>query len=327
MYVVIVAAAIKRALLSAMVENSFLTLAAGVEFPVGVKESGNKLNSSLLICDFHAELLLIVDHIAEWGSCVFFGPTGIGKSWASMFLLWTKLKAEAGRSTVYFDSGGQRAWAFGQTRCVSIVDITSPNLTDIPELDARNTILIYDAVAGDGQKPLAIFPCSYYMFASPNAGNCKQVASAKGLVRLICPNWTVEMLMHLARRTGTEHTDGEVVRRFELFGGSPRLVVAHNPMVAEQTVQEALQAWDTDLLWHGFPGRVNQWPSKLLRGNFCDIPMATSGEEAVHQYLASNMRWDYACTRFKLAAQTKYDKADEEVKQRFRNSKLLCDHC
>jgi hypothetical protein len=28
--------------------------------------------------------------------------------------------------------------------------------------------------------------------------------------------------MHLARRTGTELTDDEVVRRFELFGGSPK---------------------------------------------------------------------------------------------------------
>jgi hypothetical protein len=59
--------------------------------------------------------------------------------------------------------------------------IKSPNLTDIPELDARNTILIYDTVAGDGQKPLAIFPCSYYIFASPKAGNCKQLASTKGV--------------------------------------------------------------------------------------------------------------------------------------------------
>eukprot|EP00981_Chlorochromonas_danica_P010955 scaffold3556_cov254-Ochromonas_danica.AAC.1 len=102
----------------------------------------------------------------------------------------------------------------------------------------RNTVLIYDAVRG-AQDPLTSFPCECLIFSSPNAGNFKQVAGNSGLVRFVCPNWTVEELKLLEHGYGDRFPPQEVESRFERFGGSPRAVVANETSISETQERDA----------------------------------------------------------------------------------------
>ena len=88
---------------------------------------------------------------------------------------------------IYFDAHGQNAFVFSEQRSVKIVAISSPNVIDMPELIKRNTVLIYDAVRGGAQTSLTGFPCEILIFASPNAGNFKQLADCNGLEIFVLP--------------------------------------------------------------------------------------------------------------------------------------------
>jgi hypothetical protein len=309
----------KQALFTAIVDSNFLNLPNDVLFPVGIKETNNNVPSSLLIRTFHEDMMLIVDQLISnnAGGCVFFGPPGIGKSWSAMYLLWKlivrneRLEVDKRQSVIYFDSGGQRAWVFGTDRCVRINGISAPNEVDIPELMNRTAVLMYDAVAGDGQAPLVILPARYIIFASPNAGNCKQVERSKGLARMICPNWTINELQLLAARTSVPLSSEEIQLRYERFGGSPRLVIANDPKVSEQIIQDAIQEWESKSFWFG--STSSQWLVKAV------YETAIIDETPFDKYNGLNVSWDYACERFKNEVHEKYNRADEETKRRFQN--------
>eukprot|EP00981_Chlorochromonas_danica_P010794 scaffold3413_cov189-Ochromonas_danica.AAC.1 len=180
---------LKTALLSAKVDGGFLCLSGSEVFPVSLKETTNEIPSKLLIRSFHNEVKLIIKKLRTdrkvkrtTGGAIFFGPSGTGKSWAGEAVLVDELReAEvSGKTVVYFDSAGKRAFVFSKERSVSVEPLTSPNVGDIPELKVRDTVLIYDAVRG-AQDPLTSFPCECLIFSSPNAGNFKQVAGNSGL--------------------------------------------------------------------------------------------------------------------------------------------------
>ncbi len=68
----------------------------------------------------------------------------------------------AGRTVVYLS-----AYVFGKHRWVRIKYISrGPNLTDIPELEEEENLLIYDAMAGSKDE-LLIFCCEYLIFSCP----------------------------------------------------------------------------------------------------------------------------------------------------------------
>jgi hypothetical protein len=115
---------------------------------------------------------------------------------------------------------------FSQTRNVWIQGVVGLNVNVIPEVLAEDTVFIYDAARG-AQDLLRMLPCECIIFSSPNAGNFKHMASANGLVRFVCPNWTMEELQRLAHGSGDRFPPEEVETRFERCGGSPRAVVAN----------------------------------------------------------------------------------------------------
>ena len=238
---------------------------------MGVKDSSsvNTIPSKLLTRDFHKEIRLIVQYLRENRrkrpdkgavfrpnkGAVFFGPSGTGKSWASQAVLVDELKdAEvSGKAVVYFDSVANKAFVFGKERNVLIESLTSPNVGDIPELMVRDTVLIYDAMRG-AQGSLTCFPCEYIIFSSPNVGNLKNVAGNHGLVRFVCPNWTLEELQLLEHGSGDRFPPEEVESVFERFGGSPRAVVAN-----DTSISETRQENDVRLLLKG----VHLWSDRI----------------------------------------------------------------
>lgn len=139
------------------------------EFPIGKREHlTNKIPSKLLLCDFHDELRLVIAELREQrhkigignGGAIFFGPTGIGKSWSSMSVLVGELKDSVmnGKSVVYFDAVARRAFVFGETRNVQIESCDYPATKDIPELLKDETVLLYDA-SRNIQTALPAFSC------------------------------------------------------------------------------------------------------------------------------------------------------------------------
>lgn len=234
--------ALKNALLNPVLEGNFFCLPNEVPFPVSVKDKPtlNKIPSKLLKREFHQEIQLILQHLGLSGreghdegvsrpnnrGAVFFGPSGIGKSWAAMAVLMDELRLaeKTGRTVVYFDSVGSSAFVFGKHTCVHMAVKGGPNAVDIPELLESDTLLIYDAMVGS-KDVLRIFRCDYLIFSSPNAGNYKHVARC-GLLRFICPNWTVDELKQLEQGYGDRLPSSEVERRFERFGGSPLSVIS-----------------------------------------------------------------------------------------------------
>ena len=231
---------------------------------------------------------------------MFFGPSGTGKSWAGQAVLVDELKdAEvSGKAVVYFDSLGKRAFVFSKERSVLIERLTSPNVVDIPALKLRDTVLIYDAARG-AQDILSSFPCECLIFASPNAGNFKQAARNSGLVRFICPNWTVKELQLLEHGYGDRYPPEEVESRFERFGGSPRAVVANETSISETQESDARRLLKGVHLWSDLSATAMsaEWPSSLLKARYGTEETAVTPEEAVNKCLEKNVTWECSNTR------------------------------
>lgn len=319
---------LKNAILSAKTVGGFLCLLDSECFPVSAKESTNIIPSKLLIRDFHSEIRLVIAELrnrrkksGDNGGGVFFGPSGTGKSWASMAtlrdeLLDSFLPDGDNRTVIYFDASGQRAFVFSQQRSVRIESIGSPNVIDMPELLQRNTVLIYDAVRGS-QTPLIGFPCEFLIFSSPNAGNFKQAADNNGLVRFICPNWTINELKLLEHGYGDRIPPGEVEKRFERFGGSPRAVVANTPSISESKVSDASIILKGIKPWSDFSAMNEDWPSSLLKARYHTTELATNSGDAYDKYVEPNVLWDYSCERAKEMVHAKYEQVEEVTKLGF----------
>lgn len=171
-----------------------------------------------------------------------------------------------------------------------IESLASPNVAAIPELKQRDTVLIYDASRGGTQEPLTCFPCECLIFASSNAGNFKQVARNNGLVRFICPNWTVEELKLLEHGYGDRDSPEEIARRFERFGGSPRAVVAQDPLLSETQERDASLLLKGGL-WSDLSAMMSgDWPSSLLKARYGVEETAVTPEEAYNKYLEKNVK-------------------------------------
>jgi hypothetical protein len=296
-------------------------------FPVGLKEATNKIPSKLLMRSFHDEVKLVLQKLrtdrkafSNNGGAIFFGPTGTGKSWASQAVLVDELReAEVtGNSVVYFDSAGKRACVFSKERSVLIEGIGSPTQVVIPELLSRDTVLIYDAVRG-AQDPLTCFPCECVIFSSFDVGNFKQVARNSGLVRFVCPNWTVEELQLLEHGYGDRFLPVEVESRFEIFGGSPRAVAVNETSISETQERDARLLLKGVHLWSDLVAMSAYWPSSLLKARYSTEQTATTPEEAFNKYLEKNVTWDYSNTRAMQLVHTKYDEAGEADKRAFQS--------
>lgn len=296
-------------------------------FPVSLKETTDKIPSKLLIRSFHGEVNMIIKKMmvdrearGNIGGAIFFGPSGTGKSWASQAVLVDELRDAkvSGKAVVYFDSAGKKAFVFSKERNVLIGKITSPNDVDIPELKVRDTVLIYDAVRG-AQEPLAAFPCVCLIFSSPNAGNFKQVAGNSGLVRFVCPNWTVEELKLLEHGYGDRFPPEEVESRFERFGGSPRAVVANETSISETQERDASLLLKGVNLWSDLSAMSADWPSSLLKARYSTEETAVSPEKAFNKYLEKNVIWEYSNTRAMELVHAKYDLADEATRRTFQS--------
>jgi hypothetical protein len=319
---------LKNAILNAKEEEGFLCLPDGECFPVSVKERVNIIPSKLLIRDFHSELSLIVAGVRNRrkkmgnnGGGVFFGPSGTGKSWASMVILRDELTASFSpdgdkRAVVYFDAPGQRTFVFSKDRNVKIEAIESPNVFDIPELLQHSTVLIYDAVRGT-KASLTVLPCEIFIFASPNAGNFKQSAENSSLERFVCPNWTKIELKALAHGYGDRIPPEEVEKRFERFGGSPRAVVANSLEISESKVLDAAIILKGIKPWSDFSAMNEDWPSSLLKARYQTTELATNANEAYNKYVERNVLWDYSCAHAKEMVHAKYEQAEEVTKLGF----------
>jgi hypothetical protein len=295
---------------------------------VSAKESTNIIPSKLLIRDFHSEIRLIIAELRNRrkksrnnGGGVFFGPSGTGKSWAAMStlkdeLLDSFLPAGNKRTVIYFDAYGQRAFVFSEHRSVKIESISSPNAIAIPELLQRSTVLIYDAVRG-AQTPLPGFPCEIFIYASSNAGNFKQLADINGLERFVCPNWTKIELKALEHGYGDRIPPEEVERRFELYGGSPRAVVANPPNISESKVSDASIILKGIKAWSDFSAMNEDWPSSLLKARYQTTELATNASDAYDKYVELNVLWDYSCERAKEMVHAKYEQVEEVTKLGF----------
>ena len=249
---------------------------------------------------------------------MFFGPCGTGKSWSAMATLKDELldsfSPDGDKSAViYYHSHGKSAYVFSEQRSVRIQCISSLNVIDIPELEQRSTVLIYDAVRGP-QTSLGGFPCEILIYATPNAGNFKRVADNNGLERFVCPNWTKIELKALEHGYGDRITPEEVESRFERFGGSPRAVVANTSNISESKVSDASIILKGITLWSAMN---EDWPSSLLKARYQTTELATSAGDAYDKYLELNVLWDYSCERAKEIVHARYELVEEDTKRGF----------
>lgn len=305
-------------------QEGFLCLKDAV-FPVSLKETTNVIPSKLLIRSFHGEIKLIMkklrkdrEDLYNVGGAVFIGPSGTGKSWASQAVLIDELRDAkvSGKTVVYFDSMGKRAFVFSKTRNVEIESVSSPNVVGIPELMMRETVLIFDAARGS-QDILSAFPCEMWIFASPNAGNFKQVAESNSLEFIVCPNWTLEELKLLEHGYGDRVGPDDVEKRFEKFGGLPRAVVAGSETVTETRRKNAKLVLQGIQLWSDV--NAIDWPSLLIKGRFMTEKTAETPGEAYDKYREGNVMWDYSNTRAMELVHETYDKASEAEKRIFQS--------
>ena len=233
---------LRNALLNPIEEGNFYCLPNSQVFPVGANDDSNinPIPHKLLRRQFHKELVMIVQYLRENRipnkGGVFFGPSGSGKSWAAMAVLMEELKASetTGRSVVFFEACSGNAFVFGKHRCVCIENMTNgPNCVHIPELRERYALLIYDGIVGGNSRQLCIFPCKYLVFSTPNAGHYKNLLRY-GALSFICPSWTKQELKELEHGYGNRLSTDEMERRFDLYGGSPRSVVAFDPQSPDE---------------------------------------------------------------------------------------------
>eukprot|EP01031_Cornospumella_fuschlensis_P029571 gene29571-35696_t len=138
------------------------------------------------------------------------------------------------------------------------------------------------------QDPLTSFPCECIIFSSPDAGNFKQVAGNSGLVRFVCPNWTVEELQLLEHGYGDRFPPEEVENRFERFGGYPRAVVANETSISESQEKDATLMLKGVHLWSDRSAMSADWPSSLLKARYSSEVVAATLEEAFNKYLEKN---------------------------------------
>lgn len=325
---------LRDALLSAKIEGQFLCLSGGEIFPVAAKEKTNEIPSKLLVRDFHKELRLIIQELRKRreketkvkknGGAIFYGPSGIGKSWSSMAILVDELKDAVGddgsvkKSVVYFDATGQRAFVFGKNRNVRLNGLTNgPNERDVPELLERDTFFIYDAARG-AQSPLPAFCCETYIFSSPNAGNFKQAADSGALIRFICPSWSKEELIALEHGYGDIISKSEVEKLYEECGGSPRAVVANPDELTHSRIADAKILLRGVKLWFILSGTDPSWPSSLLKAAYKSTSqLAVTPSEAYEKYIEHNVGWDYSCARAKEIVYEEYKRVSEIEKSAF----------
>jgi hypothetical protein len=306
--------ALKNGLLNLVTEGNFLCLPNKENFPVGIKDSPsmNPIPFKLLKRDFHKEIWLIVQYLREVRrkrpdkdavfrpnkGAVFFGPSGIGKSWAAMAVLIDELKlAETtGRTVVYFDCGNMSAHVFGKHRCVRIRFVPcGPNLADIPELEEEETVLIYDTRVGS-KDVLRIFRCECLIFSSPNACNYRQ-AARNGLLRFICPNWTMGELKELEHGYGDRFSSEKMESRFNQYGGCPLSVVALGTDNSDDQMKDARLLLQSRLsLSSANVAFTSDWPCSLLKAVYNTDEIATTPEQAYEKYKEKNVQWDFSST-------------------------------
>lgn len=292
-------------------EDNFLTLSNGIHFPLCVGKAPIPLPSTLLVRQFHRDMMQIIesDEIRVNGY-VFFGPPGIGKSWSSMYMLWALLKQnvqrqipEETKSIVYFDAMNKSAWIFGESRTCKIRDIDAPHADNIPELDNQNSILLYDAVANEGTQ-LRSFPAQTMIFASPNAGNFKQVAAHSLFKTVYCPNWELDELRSLSSQLPIPLSDDELSKRYNTFGGSPRLVLGNwNDSLA--TLKTVITNWNLDYFISPHPR--DEWPSRLLKSVYAHT------DDVGMKYMY-DVFWDYASEFVAKEVYSRYQSLDDNVK-------------
>jgi hypothetical protein len=325
---------LKEALLNADygIEPGFVSLPDGQSFPVSMKEL-NRSPNKLLQREFHSEMILVIEEVrrkrkmnmvGSMNGVVFFGPSGTGKSWSSMALLLFELKSSFGdangsqKAVIYFDSVAQCCYIFTKERNVKIEAMVSPNVIAIPELKIHNTVLIYDASRGSGDV-LPNFPCEYFIFSSPNAGNYKQVEQNHGLVRMIAPNWSKEELLALAKVMGYHNAEQLIDELYRKYGGSPRAVVTNDADIYEASISDASALIQKISTGVHLSAMNDSWPSHMFKAKYHTGEIAVTGEAAYQKYLHKNISWDYTSNYAKDLVFLKYEEATEVAQVAFEN--------
>lgn len=203
-----------------------------------------------------------------------------------------------------------------------MVSIVSLNERDIPELQQRRTVLIYDALRGALQPLLPAFSCHIFVFASPTTYGVKTLEETNGLVRFVCPHWTPMELQALAHGYGNRVPPEEVAKRYRRFGGSPRAVVVNPLDVSESLTADAFIALQRLMRTMGrFDGSTlpveEHWPSSLWQASYATTAVATTARGAYVKYQeAANVLWDYSCERAKETVHTTYERIEDTTAQR-----------
>jgi hypothetical protein len=226
---------------------------------------------------------------------------------------------ESGKTVVYFDAVGKRAFVFSKDRSMLIGSMISPNVG----------VFIYDAAVGS-QDMLTMFCCETLIFASPCAENFKQTAQNNSLIWFACPNWTVEELKLLERGCGDRFPPEEIERRFERFGGSPRSVVVAGRAYSDTQKSDARALLGSVIfLWLG----NMDWSSCMLKARYSTEAIARTPEEAYSKYLKLNVVWDYSNTNAMKLVHAELDKASEANKLKFQSwleyeskARIICAH-
>lgn len=272
---------LKNALLNSYSEDGFLCLPNDIVFPVA-KPSGstdNPARSKLLQRTFHAELKAILSYLKTeidakyYKGALFLGPSGIGKSWASMSVLIDELTEAkvTGRSIVYFDATASSAFVFSDRRCVQIKNLDSgPNDVSIPELDDETALLIYDASASSNAV-LRRFPCKCYIFSSPNAGKFIKLMAREDLAPFVCPSWTKEELLKLLDCFNIKISSVAFENRFNQFGGAPRYVVSTHVSAARFQLRDGLVQWSKVKNFSAITSSSSintEWPSNYIAAKY-----------------------------------------------------------
>lgn len=316
----------KKAIIDAPEQDSFITLPLPLVFPVAYRNK-KKSSSRLLVRSFHREMISIVEYANQLKleGLNFYGPPGIGKSWSAMYLLRYLLKENEQtndkKNIIYYDSAGAYAWVFGIERCVLLDGVFQLNTSFVPELNLENSIVIYDVVAGV-QNSVVSYSASYFVFASPDAGEKLQISREKQLVRINCPNWTLielKMLGQYFASIDERHLSPEIIEeRYKHYGGSARLVTNMVADFSEDTVNEAILNYDTsvDLI----TGTTKKCPITLLQSISCGFDDFPADVEATFwKYRDANISWDFASPYFKEKIQQRYIAADKKKKDELTN--------